>query len=328
MLVSFFATTSAALTRYPIQCGCARAWAREAHGEIGLLPFPIDAGLLPGESLQIHLSSDSSLALLNTAMRRDHGCISQLVERSTGSAFKAAPLLELREHQSLDIGIWCSFVCVGAVCLSGSVRLCSDEGSEPFLVATNARSMRESDSSVDYYSADDEEAYLSLEVERVFEEVRKLRRRALVQQSTSSSEEPASSGGWPSAADQLGLPPAVDDKVKWGHRLEPRIGPGLSLSGLIELRTDALCARGPDECPDSDLGRLQELWCTADAEATRRRMLSFAACEPLEVSRRMRALSTADTSTRLEHALEGLRDLKAALLAEIAVRQAIESEER
>ena len=170
------------------QCGCASSWLQAGLREIGLLPqaFPIADGLLPGETLQIHLDSPSPLALLERATQHHHGCVAQLLEREEGnSALAFAPLLELREqrehHQD---GIWCSFTCVGVVTvanvelrtaaeemeLSGIKLSCSP--SAQFLVA-NAAMLQASSDTVDYDSADDEEAYLASAVESAHADVRR-----------------------------------------------------------------------------------------------------------------------------------------------------------
>ena len=142
--------------------GCAVSWMRKPGlNEIGLLPFPMADGLLPGESLQIHLSASSSLALFETSMRRDHGCVAQLVERAEGSVCAVAPLLELREHRKHEsAGVWCSYACVGAVQISDvELRTAAEEAAlsgeaaageaadEPFLVA-KASMLREASGGV------------------------------------------------------------------------------------------------------------------------------------------------------------------------------------
>ena len=105
-----------------VQQGFADRWFRKpasAH-EIGLLPFPMKDALLPGETLQIHLSTDASMALLEKASTRDHGVLGQLVEQDEGKTVCAVtPVLELREHRPHPtVGVWCSFTCVGSVSIS------------------------------------------------------------------------------------------------------------------------------------------------------------------------------------------------------------------
>ena len=91
-------------------------------------------------------------------------------------------------------------------------------------------------------------------------------------------------------------------------------------AGLVALRMETLCARGPDEPPDTSQARWTELWGTADAEATRRRLLSFASCSNLDERSRMGALAVTDTAARLELVLHGLRLRRAELAAEVALR--------
>ena len=299
--------------------GSANAWLRSS-GEITLLPFPMADGLLPGESLSIHLSAPSSMALLATAMQSHNGCVAQLIQRTESSVCAAAPLLEVREHRRHPCGhgLWCSMTCVGAVRVSG-IELRDAEGalcgvpasSTSQFLAARAVPLCELESSVDFESADDEEAYLAGEVEAAFESVNALRRKALA---LSDRDAPGS--------DRHGRPPPADDFVEDGYRLSPLVGPYVDMDGLQRLRTEALCARGPDEAPHADLSRFQELWGTADGESTRRRLLSFTACCNLDDECRMGALAFPDTVARLEFALHGLRHRRSQLAAEIALRKA------
>ena len=315
---------------------------------LGLLPFPMQDGLLPGETLQIHLSASSSLALLETAVKRDHGCVAQLLERSQGSVCAVAPLLECRERRRHPIiGVWCSFTCVGAVRLSGiELRTPEEEmalnaeielanaaardDSLQYLVA-EARMLREHSTGAGAgtgtgtvahlgAAAVDDDASLVDAVVAAFEEVNALRREALAldpQGQVCATSERSTSGG-----DRLGPPPAVDDRVEYGYRLGPRIGPFVGLDELVELRREALCARGLDDPPDPDLGRLGKLWGTTDEEAARLRLLSFAACEALDESYRVGAAAIPHTPPRLEHALRGLQQRSKLLAAEVALMRA------
>lgn len=286
--------------------------ALSSSAQVGLLPFPMADALLPGESLEIHLSAASSLVLLETALRRDHGCIAQLVERAEGSVCATAPLLELRERRKhKTVGQWCRFVCVGAVRLSSielrtAAERLDDADSTRCLVA-QAQPLQDQ-RSVDYDSADDEEAFLASAVESAFAQVNELRRAAL------SLERATSSG--------LGLsrPPAADDRVEYGYRLGPVVGPYLELDGLVELRAESLCACGLDE-PPAELRHFFELWGTADSESARRWMLSFAASEPLDAFSRMGTLAQPDTTARLEHTLRGLRQLCSRLATKVALER-------
>ena len=61
--------------------GDALQWSRLPATELCLLPFPMADGLLPGESLQIHLREAHQLGLFEVCARRHHGCVGQLLER-------------------------------------------------------------------------------------------------------------------------------------------------------------------------------------------------------------------------------------------------------
>ena len=329
--------------------GDANAWYRQARREVCLLPFPLCDGLSPGEALQIHLCEPSQRALFEVASRQLHGCVGMLLERPPSTAdgsrsYSAiAPLLELREHQPASGGVWCSFTCVGAVRLS-AVELrtvaeqraldddaeflgwAGDDG-EPFLIA-QAALLREEGSSVDYDSADDEEAFLSAEVSRLHEEVNALRRRTLEldrkleQRSPLTASERVTSGG-----DRPDPPPPASDRVRFGYRLGPLVGPYLSLEELARLRLDALSVRGVDEAPPPPgspaPNRLHELLGTADDESLRRRVLSFAAVEALHERVRVGALAHEDTAPRLQHARAALQARKAALGTEVSMRDVL-----
>lgn len=329
--------------------GDANAWQAGARREVCLLPFPLCDGLLPGEALQIHLCEPSQRALFEVASRQLHGCVGMLLERppSTADGSRSyaaiAPLLELREHQPASGGVWCSFTCVGAVRLSAielrtvaEQRALDDDAEllgragddgEPFLIA-QAALLREEGSSVDYDSADDEEAFLSAEVSRLHEEVNVLRRRTLEldrkleQRSPLTASERVTSGG-----DRPGPPPPASDRVRFGYRLGPLVGPYLSLEELARLRLDALSVRGVDEAPPPPgspaPNRLHELFGTADDESLRRRVLSFAAVEALHERVRVRALAHEDTAARLQHARAALQARKAALGAEVSMRDVL-----
>jgi len=384
----------AALVRLPAH-GDANAWQRTADREVPLLPFPVGDGLLPGESLQIHLFEPHQLALFDASVRYADGCVGQLLECAVASSEAVrsycaiAPLLELREHRSCTSigGTWCSFTCVGAVRLSGVELRTADEQRllrgradgaaivleeagrgrperggpnfpnspsvaglaaagaatggadqdrqqreqppreqqpEPFLVA-EAQLIREEGAAVDYDSADDEEAFLVSEVTHAHEEMNELRRRAL---SLNANGALAVTDRITSGGERIGPPPAADDRVEFGFRLGPLIGPFISLDELVTLRLEALCTRGMDEAPagaGSEESRLLELWGSCDQEGLRRRLLSYVAVESLDEGCRVAAMGADDTSTRLQLALVGLRARRAALAAEVALRQLGES---
>lgn len=355
---------SVALTPPFAPHGDANAWYGGHVNEIALLPFPAGDGLLPGETLQIHHSEPHQVALFEASMRDMDGCVGQLLERpaatdSTRSYCAVAPLLELREHRACDAGgVWCSYTCLGAVRLSaielrtpeeqralraapstpepGVVDAGARESSEPFLVAAAAL-VREEGASVDYDSADDEEAFLAAEVCALHEEVNELRRRALELNADGplTASDRITSGG-----ERIGPPPAADDRVTDGHyRLGPLIGPYLTIDELLRLRREGLEERGvdgaalatgnrrgadparPPGCTAQAGSRLHELWGTPDGEGLRRRLLSFVAVEGLDEHCRVAAMAIDETTARLQHAQSGLIARRAALVAEVALRR-------
>ena len=327
---------------------------------VALLPFDRQDSLLPGESLQIHLFRPHQIALFECCVQRDHGCVCQLLELDCNGVVAVAPLLELREFRPhLEAGVWAQFTCVGTVALrdvevrsaleeltltpgisfpwlleSGGGDGADDNGADDegndeavlsaaqYLVA-QARVLREADGQgggVDYESADDEAAFLLGAVEQVHAEVNDLRRQCLKLNPYAS---PSASDRVTAGGDRLGPPPSADDRVNFGYRLGPLVGPFLGLDEHLELRATMLQARGVDEPPDPDLGRLSELWGCADAEAARRRMLSFVVCEGLSDEVRVGAMALADTTQRLELAQRALTARLAKLRAEVALRRAV-----
>ena len=360
------------------------------------LPFALADGLLPGESLQIHLHEPHQLALFETAMKRDHGCVCQLLEAGGGDGDEArissvSPLLELREHlPHHEVGVWCSFVCVGATRLSavelrtaaeeaalsggglllpessdaaaaaaadrgdgdgavylvaeatllreplaGDVAFASDgagggadeeDHAEEAAAAAAAAAAEEEEEeegacpTVDYDSADDEVAFLLASVEQQHAAVNQLRRLCmeLNRDGARSASDFQTSGG-----DRLGPPPSASDRVEYGHRLGPLVGPHLDLADHVALRSEALRGRGVDAPPDADLARVAELWRNADSEAARRSLLGYVAVEALSAATRLGALQIEDTAARLEFALRALQRRQVELTAEVALRRAV-----
>ena len=337
-------------TTHAMLIGDANIWLRSSCRELCLLPFPMADGLLPGESLQIHICEASKLNLLDVSMQRHHGCVAQLLERPSASSSEVAsycsvsPLLEVREHRLCDDGgIWCSLTCVSAVTLEGVELRTVDEQQDldgfnlatrhapddnaPFLVAC-ACLLQEADAPSERNAAanDDEargdEALFAREVSTLHEEVNALRRTALDLNPDGpiTNSDRITSGG-----ERIGPPPAADDRVTDGaYRLGPLIGPYISATELTELRLDAASVRGGDEppAPLDESNRLNELWGTTNSDSLHRRMLSFVAVESLHESYRMAAAAINDTPSRMRHALKGLRARRASLAAEVALRRA------
>ena len=335
---AFPAAAAAAIT-----VGNALTW----HGEgttkpICLLPFALSDGLMPGEMLQIHFSEPHQLALFETASQRDSSCVCQLLEvddKKASSLCAFAPLLELRESRlHHEVGMWCSFACVGAVQLRDvELRTTAEETAlsgiefslqlqemEPSFISAQAMLLREpcDAGGVDHDSADDEQAFLAVSVEQLYAQVNQLRRQCMELNPSGerSSKDFVTSGG-----DRLGRPPSADDFVEYGHRLGPLVGPYVELEEHVALRSEVLRTRGVDEPPDTDLSRLAQLWGYADAEQVRRSLLAFVAVEALSPIDRLGAIAIADTNARLEHALESLTRRKNELSAEVALRRALDS---
>ena len=127
-----------------------------------------------------------------------------------------------------------------------------------------------------------------------------------------------------SGGDRLGPPPPIDSRVEFGHRLGPLIGPHLSLSEHVDLRSDTLRSRGVDEAPDAGLERMRALWGCADDDAATHRLLASVACEALSDASRLRLMALSDTTAKLELVLEALAARKSKLSAEVALRRALD----
>lgn len=314
--------------------GDALGWLLNPPHDICLLPFAMEDGLLPGETLQIHLHEPHQLALFETirdSTSHHHGCIGQLLESSSDDDgfCTTAPLLELCEQRThKDIGVWCEFACVGAAAVSEiELRTIDEEmalngvpltspGSLPFLVG-RASILRD-----DPPESEEQQEQGKRFVDSVRELhacVNGLRREALGLNPDGplSASDRVTSGG-----DRLGPPPPADSRVEYGHRLGPLIGPYLTIDEHVALRAATLRARGCDEPPDADLCRRRDLWGCANEEAALRRLLSFVACEGLSDEARVGAMALEDTNQRLEHAIAALSTRKAKLTAEVALRRA------
>ena len=237
--------------------GDANAWFHTGGASVRQLcaiPFSMADVLLPGETLQIHLVEPHQLAVFMTMTQRDHGCVGMLLHNTEGGVCKAAPLLELRETRRCDAdGFWCNFCCMGAVQIH-TVELRAT-GQDGYLEAT-VTVVRELRMTVDFESADDEEAFLADAVERAHGEVCALRRLQfeLV-----------------GATDDRAPPPVADEYARLGYRLGPVIGPYCDMGELLVLRAEELRARGVDAAPLANLGHLHALWGTVDEESARRR---------------------------------------------------------
>ena len=280
--------------------GDANAWHRQARREVCLLPFPLCDGLLPGEALQIHLWEPSQRALFVTASR--YGCVGMLLERPPSSAdgspsyAAVAPLLELREHQPASGGVWCSFTCVGAVRLSAvelrtvaEQRALDDDAAESVLGRAD----------------DDGEPFLIAQAVLLREE--------------------GSSVDHDSADDEEAfLSTEVSRLHEEVNALRRRT---LELDCELEQRAPLTASErvtsGGDRPGSPAPNRLHELVGTADDESLRRRALSFAAVEALHEHVRVGALAHEDTAARLQHARAALQARKAALAAEVSMRDVL-----
>jgi len=93
------------------------AWLARAPNqimELGLLPFPIEEALLPGETKQVHLYEARFIQLFADAAAKHGSCIGMLLFAGDG-ACAVTSLLEVEKHQAEEYGVWAQLKCVGRV---------------------------------------------------------------------------------------------------------------------------------------------------------------------------------------------------------------------
>jgi len=102
----------------------ARAWASSIAGrpagklELGLLPFPVNEALLPGETKQVHLFEARFIQLFADAAAKQNHCCGQMLFTPRGEIPVYTSLLQVEEYKKQEFGVWAKLKCVGRVKLA------------------------------------------------------------------------------------------------------------------------------------------------------------------------------------------------------------------
>ena len=275
----------------------ARTWVKPsadstADLRLGLLPFPLDECLLPGETKQVHLFEARFIQLFADAASQHSSCIGQLLFTEDGNIASISTLLEVEEYKKEEYGVWARLKCVGRVRLLdlkqtdyqytlGTVSLFHDGVLGP-PAAANADSAAAA-------AAASSEPDLETRVREVHASTVDMARRL---KNAEESEQGDDSDG----------------RVEWGHELRDVEGElTLSLNDMLAARRQVLTSCGPDAAPLPTLSEgLSQVWEASSEAEAESMLLSFAACATLSGPERWSALSMSSATDRLNHALKAL----------------------
>ena len=101
----------------------ASSWVRTGRApsssySLGLLPFPLEEGLLPGETKQVHLFEARFIQLFAEATEKHDGCVGAMLFSPNGNVASVTTLLEIEEYKKQEFGVWAKLKCVGRVRLT------------------------------------------------------------------------------------------------------------------------------------------------------------------------------------------------------------------
>ena len=280
-----------------------------AARHLGLLPFGVDEALLPGETKQVHLYEARFLQLFSDAADKHSSCVGQMLIVGSGSVAAVVPLLAVDEWRKEEYGVWANLKCVGRVKLE-------DVEQTDYEYALGTVSLLQ-DEVVDGDRLDT----LDDDVRQVHASVVGLGQRL--------KQGAAAEGG--SVGDrQPFMGDDTDGRVEWGHELrDAELEEYTPLPELLTSRRSVLLSSGADAPPHATLcaAGLDTVWNVADEAEAERALLSFAACAPLSVKERARALTVPTTAERLQIAVEALGEKQKRLAALLALRDASLSSE-
>ena len=257
--------------------------------QLGLLPFPIEEALLPGETKQVHLYEARFIQLFADAASKHDSCIGMLLFTNQG-AVGTTSLLEVDEYRKEEFGVWARLKCVGRVQL-----LDLDQTDYGYVVGTVSHVAERRARRTDRAEVASVLSTLCELHESVCELERKLK-------GSRADDRP------------------VDERVEWGHEERYTASDeGVALADLIASRRAVLVSRGPDALPHATLvDSCKEVWGVSDDEAAEATLQSFAACATLSATVRAKALAMTSVQERCAlviEALEGKRRRLAALAA-------------
>jgi len=283
--------------------------------QLGLLPFPVDEALLPGETKQVHLYEARFIQLFSDAAEKHGSCIGMLLFGDRGDVDAITPLLEVEEFRKEEFGVWAQLKCIGRARLlqvsmtdfeyaSADVTLFYDGiGVEQTGTGTGAMASEEAaDAATEGMKAGGALSRLEDEVREVHSSVADMNRRL-------------------QKADADGADGQPLERVEWGHELRDAASERFcSLDELLPRRRAVINSAGPDASPRETLTQsVDDSWVVDNEAEADRQLLSFTACTGLSVLERRRALGLDDTAERLTFALDRLREQQRRLAALVAL---------
>ena len=342
----------------------AASWVRAGRApstsySLGLLPFPLEEALLPGECKQVHLFEARFIQLFADATEKHNGCLGAMLFSPNGNVASITTLLEIEEYKKQEFGVWAKLKCVGRVRLtdvkqtdfeyvmgtcepfadveesSSSTASLSDQAAAQVASLTGDAAKEGGDVEVDedakaamMQAAAKAAAAADVSEEEVLSAAHALLFRledqvGEVHASVVELQRQLSGGGGGDGGDAAAE--GAEEQVEWGHELRDQGADiGRSLDELVRARREVLLSRGLDALPlETLLEPLGDVW-DVDAEAqAERQLLSFAAAASLSPSERVQALSMRSTSERLTLAVCALRERQRQLAAKLALRNAL-----
>ena len=340
----------------------ASSWVRTGRApsssySLGLLPFPLEEGLLPGETKQVHLFEARFIQLFAEATEKHDGCVGAMLFSPNGNVASVTTLLEIEEYKKQEFGVWAKLKCVGRVRLTevkqtdfeyvmatcepffdeeestSAIPSLSDQAAAQAASLTGDKAAGGAEVEVDegakaamMQAAAKAAAAAGVSEEEVLSAAQALLFRledqvAEVHASVVEMQRQLSSGGGDGAAAE----DDAEERVEWGHELRDQgADVGRTLDELVRDRREVLLSRGLDALPlDTLLEPLADVWNVGAEAQAERQLLSFAAAAALSPSERVQALSMRSTSERLTLAVCALRERQRQLAAKLALRKAL-----
>ena len=336
----------------------ASSWVRTGRApsssySLGLLPFPLEEGLLPGETKQVHLFEARFIQLFAEATEKHDGCVGAMLFSPNGNVASVTTLLEIEEYKKQEFGVWAKLKCVGRVRLTevkqtdfeyvmatcepffdeeestSAIPSLSDQAAAQAASLTGdkaAGGTEDEGKAAMMQAAAKAAAAAGVSEEEVLSAAQALLFRledqvAEVHASVVEMQRQLSSGGGDGAA----ADDDAEERVEWGHELRDQgADVGRTLDELVRDRREVLLSRGLDALPlDTLLEPLADVWNVGAEAQAERQLLSFAAAAALSPSERVQALSMRSTSERLTLAVCALRERQRQLAAKLALRKAL-----
>jgi len=283
----------------------------EGQWNLGLLPFPMEEALLPGETKQVHLFEARFLQLFTDAAE-NHDCLGAMLFTPGGNIAAVSTLLEVEEFRREDVGVWARLKCVGRIKLrSVSQTDYQYVNAEVEPVFDARRSGAAGGVQQGAVAPSGEQGRVAEDASAAAAQVREMHASVLGMRRKLSGSEGGEGGEG-----------RADDRVEWGHELRVADADAdVPLDDLIATRGQVLKSRGMDAMPMASLSQaIAPVWGTQDEDEAERQLLSFASASTLPASERLQALGMSDTTERLAHVASALRAQQQRLAAMLALR--------